>query len=341
MRNRTCRLLAALLSAAGLGVALLGTVSAGVGQAATACRPFSLGNQEPYSLLPFTVASATGILKKNNLCAPQLVQFTTLPAMTAALANNQITAALQTPILVVNYNRATSGSPMQFFAPGQTFNLVWTERKGDGIPVATAKNWRSTVLGWRGKKIGVPAIGGVIDLATRYLATQVGLTPNTDFQIVATGAGATEIAALQSGAVDVVSGDDYGASSLTVPGIGVNILDTGAGQGPAIFKGAFESGYLAQESTIGSNIPLYMSIATALAQAQAYMRNPKNKQNVVLILAADVGVTRQVAASLYGTIKSFQAQLTAKSWAQTSTAFLGANLITPPAPSFASIIAKL
>ncbi|HYY90068.1 MAG TPA: ABC transporter substrate-binding protein, partial [Chloroflexota bacterium] len=52
-----------------------------------------------------------------------------------------------------------------------------------------------------GKKIGVATLGGSADIATRVALRQVGIDPNKDVVIVATGSAANRTAALLSGAI--------------------------------------------------------------------------------------------------------------------------------------------
>ncbi len=305
-------------------------------------RSITVGVQEPYSLLATYVARDQGFLKQHGISSVKFVPFTSLPAMVTAIAHGEITSGLQTPALVATYNSKTAGSKLLLFAPGQIFNFVWTARKGTGVPVATSTtDWQKTVLAWRGKRIGVPAIGGLGDLVTRYLARQVGLVPDKDFQIVISGTGPTEVAALRSGAADVVSGDAYGASALTVTGVGYNVLNMARGQGPAVFSKTFESGYLGSASAMQSNKALFTGYAAAIAQAQAYMRDPSNKGSMIQILMKDIGVTPSVASVLYSGVSSFQAQLTPTTWDSTSKAFVKSGLIAPPAPGYSAIIANL
>ena len=69
----------------------------------------------------------------------------------------------------------------------------------------------------KGLKIGVSAPGSSTNMVVNYLAAQGGLTP-TDFAVIGIGAGATVVAAVDQGRVDVISQTDPAVTMLEKAG---------------------------------------------------------------------------------------------------------------------------
>ena len=188
--------------------------------------------QQPDNALPILVGLRHGYFKKAGITDIKLTLFTSLPAMFAALAQGQMDVGLQTLPALNSYNRATSGTKLKMIAPNQMNSLLWATRNDAGIPVATKANWKSTVEAWKGKKVGIPAAGGILDLFTRLMIKEAGLSSG-DVTIIPVGVGPPAVAALQQGLVDVITGDTLTLALLKTQKIGKAVIAFSAGQGPA------------------------------------------------------------------------------------------------------------
>ncbi len=342
---------------ASLGVVLAGTLTAACSSSSSSssssappktatnasssapAKPISIAIQEKYSELPVLVAQDQGYFKQNGISSVNLVTVTTLPAMMSAVSSGQIDLGLQIPSAVANFNAKASGdSQLRFIAAGQAWNLQWIARSGAGIPAATGSNWQSTVKAWKGKTIGVPALGGVLEFATSYLAKQVGLNPGTDFQYVTVAAGQAEQAALKSGSVDVVTGDSFGGVLVTSTGAGQVVLNMATNSGLSTFSGGMESGYFGSLATLKADPKLYAGFDKALAEAVAFISNPANRAQVEADIASGTGVTAAMAATLYPSTKAFDLTLTPTMMSKTLSAYQAIGAITGPTPSYSSLV---
>ena len=343
--------------AASLGVVLAGTLTAACSSSSSGssssaapsvantssssapAKPITIAIQEKYSELPVLVAQDQGYFKQNGISSVQLVTVTTLPAMLSAVSSGQIDLGLQIPSAVTNFNSKTSGdAQLRFIAAGQAWNLQWIARSGSGIPAATGSNWQSTVKAWKGKTIGVPALGGVLEFATSYLAKQVGLTAGTDFHYVTVAAGQAEQAALKSGSVDVVTGDSFGGPLVASTGAGHVVLNMAVDSGLSAFSGGMESGYFGSLATLKADPGLYAGFVRALGQAVTFISNPANQKQVEADIVSGTGVTSAMASTLYPSTKAFNVQLTQATVSKTLATYKAIGAITGALPSYSSLV---
>ena len=206
-----------------------GATASPQGVRATA-TPFSIGLQQGYNGLPFFVAVRHGFFKKAGISDVKFSLFSSLPAMLTAVAQGQLDVGSQAIPAVVAYNRATSGAKVKIVAPSTSGSTMFFARNDSGIPVATPSNWKSTVLAWKGKKVGIPVPNGLLQLYVRYFVKEAGMQQD-DIQMVVVGVGPPAVAALENGLVDVISGDALTLGLLK--GFGKNILGFPLKQGPA------------------------------------------------------------------------------------------------------------
>src|SRR5438445_12689136 len=88
----------------------------------------------------------------------------------------------------------------------------------------------------KGLKVGISAPGSSTNMVINYLAAQGGLKP-TDFSVIGIGAGATGVAAVDQGRVDVISETAPAETSLEKAGKVKVIADTRTPEGTANLLG--------------------------------------------------------------------------------------------------------
>jgi ABC-type nitrate/sulfonate/bicarbonate transport system substrate-binding protein len=301
-------------------------------------KTLNVGLQDPFTIVPLFVAQHLGYLKKYGISGVSYRLFSTFPPMLAAAAQGQLDIAIQTPPVVTAYNKATSSNKLKFLYLAEKNSLVWVARKGVQVPIATAKNWKSTVLAWRGKKVGIPAPGGIIQKYTDALAREAGLNPGSDFQYVVTGSSPTTRAAILAGQVDIACSDASLADELD--GGGYTILSMPQGQGPKDLLELLVSTYVAGESQIGNNPNLYRGLTAALAKAQAFMAKPRNKKAVMSVLVKTLEVSPSQAALLYRDSTIFQGKITPSLYNKTMATGIANGFIVAPAPLFTDAVAN-
>lgn len=337
------RPLASVVCAAAACVLAVGVTPASAASSAprATTSTITVAQQQPYNLLPIFVGLRHGFFKKAGITEVKYSTFQSLPVLFTSVAQGQIDIGLQTIPPMTAYNRATTGTKLMFIAPGQTDALVWAAGNGSPIPIATKADWKSTVLAWKGKKVGVPAFGGIIDLFTRYLVKAVGLTPGQDVTIVPVGAGAASIAALQAGVVDVTTGDPFTIAGLQPPGLGHSVLNFSAGRGPSELLGALTSGWFTSSDNLEKNRALWVGFAEGMAKARKFMADPKNRKDIIDIMVRKIGLPQYAADFLWkhGMPPMTAAQLNRAVFDKTVAGYLATGVMTAPAPTYSDLVA--
>jgi ABC-type nitrate/sulfonate/bicarbonate transport system substrate-binding protein len=302
----------------------------------------TVGVQEAFSMLPIFIALRHNYFKGTPISGVKFVIFNSLPAEFAAISQGQLDLGTQTITGANNFNKATTGSKLEVIAPNLVGGLNWAVLNGSSIPTATASNWKSTVAAFKGMKIGVPAVGGILDLYTRYLASQVGLTYGSDYTTVPVGAGPTAVAALQAHQVDVIAGDAANVAPLVDQKIGHAVLDQSLNQGPPDLLHSISGVFLAGQNSVQSDPTLYTAFSNAMAKARAYMANPKAKKDILDILTRKVGLSQGEAnylESSYVPGALASAKLNQALFNSTIATYVSTGVMTPPAPAWSDIVA--
>jgi NitT/TauT family transport system substrate-binding protein len=313
----------------------------GGGSAGGSGKALSIGVQDDFSNLPIEVAKRQGYFKKHGVAEPELVKFTDLPAMTAAVSRGQVDAGFQSPVLVQEYNQKAAGAKFKFFAAGVHPTMTWVARKDSDIPPVSGDDWRSAVKTWKGKTIGVPALGGIVELATRYMGKEAGLDPQKDMTVVAAGVGPALGAALKAGKVDLVAGDGFAAEAIVDSGQGVGKLDFVRNQGPDIFKDTFSAAYFAPEDRIQKDAKTYAGFSQAIDEAKAFIKDPANKTKVAEIISSYIKAPPKLVDGLVNNkIQSFTADLSDNTVSRTIKAYEAVGALPGTPPSAEDIVAN-
>ena len=300
----------------------------------------SIGLQQGYNGLPFFVAVRHGFFKKAGITDVKFSLFNSLPAMLTAVAQGQLDMGSQAIPAVLAYNRATSGAKVKIVAPSTSGSTMFFARNNSGIPVATPSNWKSTVLAWKGKKVGIPVPNGLLALYVRYFVKEAGMQQD-DVQTVVVGVGPPAVAALENGLVDVISGDALTLGLLK--GFGKNILGFPLKQGPSEFRNSLAGVLFTSETAIQENRAKYVAFTNGLAQARKFIANPKNKKAVLDILTRKIGLKPDEAALVYPhavvTYGGPTTSISRRSMGLTLSTLLKSNVITGPLPAYDFLVA--
>jgi ABC-type nitrate/sulfonate/bicarbonate transport system substrate-binding protein len=336
-----CIALAAIFGAAGCSSGS-STGSASTGSSTSGGRVMTIGLQSPNSAVPAYVALKLGLFAKAGISGIQLKVFTSLPALFAAVQHNQLDLAYQTIPGVVHFDSATQSGEILLLGAGPDNDFSWVAAKGSGVS-DTAGSWQAAVRSWKGKTVGVTALGGIIDLFTRYIASQVGLVPGKNFTIDPIGAGPAAAAALGNGVVSIAAGEQTTARRLVATG-GTTILNLAQGIGPSalanpsLLTGAFS---IASQAAITSNKAFYTDFQTAYNKAKQEMPDPANKSIVISAVMQALGISNAQATSLYPEVIGDKQQLTPTSYAATVAVFKQTGILTGTIPTYAQITAGL
>ncbi|HET7364561.1 MAG TPA: ABC transporter substrate-binding protein [Burkholderiales bacterium] len=131
----------------------------------------------------------------------------------------------------------------------------------------------------KGLKVGISAPGSSTNMVINYLAAQGGLKP-TDFSVIGVGAGATVVAAVDQGRVDVISQTDPAVTILEKAGKVKVIAETRTPEGTAkIFGGPMPAASLyAPIDFIKKNPNTVQALVNATVRALQWMQDASPQQ---------------------------------------------------------------
>jgi NitT/TauT family transport system substrate-binding protein len=310
-------------------------------QSRATARTLTVGIQQSLQLLPVVVALRHRYFKGTDVSGVKFTIFSSLPAMFAAVAQGQIDVGYQTIPGIWAYNQATSGTKLKIIAPATNDSLMWFAKTGSTLPVTgKGNNWRATVRAWRGKTIGIPAVGGIIDLMTRYLLRQVGLDPDKDVKLSAVGTGPPGVAALQNGLVDIITGDPLTAALLKSENAGHAILSFPARQGPAELLGQPSGVFFTSEEQYAKEPKLYQDFNKAVARSRRHLANPRNRRDVLDLLTRKIGLTAAQSRILYeeGVPIFARGALNPTIFNNTIKAYAATGIMKAPYPSYGDMV---
>jgi ABC-type nitrate/sulfonate/bicarbonate transport system substrate-binding protein len=326
---------------AALVCTLAATSGVASGSNADSGTTLSVGVQQGYSLLPVYVALRHGFFKQAGITNISFSVFTSLPAMLTAVAQGQLDVGFQTIPAIISYNNASSSTKLKVVSASTSGSLAWGAKSDSTIPVATSTNWKSTVLAWKGKKIGIPAAGGILDAYTKYLASAAGLAPG-DYSTVVVGVGPPAVAALQNGIVDLVTGDSYTMGLLKAAGVGKTVLGL-LHSGPEELQQSITGVFFSSDSQIQANPTLYQGFSAGLQKARAWIADPKHAGDIQDLLVHKIGLTRdQVKALFADTVAQFsrpQSNITKATVGASLKAFFATGTMSGTPPSYDSFVA--
>jgi ABC-type nitrate/sulfonate/bicarbonate transport system substrate-binding protein len=304
-------------------------------------KTVTVGVQLEWDNLLAYVALDQGFMEKHGISDVKYVKFTDLPAMMTAVSRGQVDLALQTPPVLHKFNEASSSAKLKFFAPALGSIQVWSARKGSGVPSAADGDWQATVRAFKGKKVGVPARGGLTEYLTMYMAKEVGLEPGKDFEFVAIGLGPSELAAIKSGAADIDGGVPFGATLIAESRAGEPVLNLLRGEGPELLQDLANTNYFASEDRLKENKDLYSGFAAAIRDAHALLNDPANRTAVEKVIQKYIKTDPARAKVLYEWIDSFKNDLSRETMERTLKAGSEAGMLPSPAPTYDDLVYEL
>lgn len=329
--------------AAVLGVALLtacgGSSGAATGSAETD-RPVSVAILEQMSAFPLYVAEDQGYLKEAGIGKVEPRMFTSIPSQLTAVAKGQVDLGSLSMPPVAGYNASASDSnKIQTFSVYGVNMTGWAARGDSGLPNSAKAGWKESVQAWKGKTVGVPALGGQMEMDLRYMLTQAGLTLE-DVQIVPVGAGQAAVVALQQRLVDVIGGGPTVLAEIEAAGTGYVVL--GLEDKPDVLKDTIASIYFGSEARLGSDSAFYRGLTKAVDQARSFIAEPGNKEAVVRVLVNKVGLKQDIADKVYDLCSRSIANgsLDQKAFDRTIAALKTTGVLSGDGPSYEGFVAE-
>lgn len=303
--NLSLRPLAAVIACTlGLTLAACGSDSDEGGGADGDATTITVGTQQPSDALQVQMAIEAGYFEDAGITDVQVRSFSALPAMFAAAEQGQIDIALGAFVALNGYNAASSGAQMRYVVTNGFNSTAWMSANDDSLLTwQDTQDTKKIAASWKGKRIGIPAPGGVLDFYTRYMLRQADLDPDKDVTWVTIQPGAATVSAFEEDLVDVVGMDNSTLAAVVDAGVGRSAIHMAGGEGPEELLDLLSVGYFADESRISEDTELYESFRVAITETKAYMADPANKDDVLGVLSSDkIGLGSIDAELLYKTV---------------------------------------
>jgi NitT/TauT family transport system substrate-binding protein len=177
---------------------------------------------------------------------------------------------------------------------GVPYSIV--ARKAAALPNATA-GYPASMKDLVGRRIGVFGLGTGSELFVKTLLSGAGVDP-AKVTFVAVGSTPTQFAALENAAVDAVIMADPGQDMAVAGGFGQIIVDLReAGSGPKEIQdlnGTFQV-KVASEAFIKEKPDVVRRYVDANRQAEAWIRDPKNFNELIRLMKPRVALGREVS----------------------------------------------
>lgn len=199
-------------------------------------RAFAQANGEPMrangvysapglSFAPIFIANHLGTWKENGLTT-EIRQVQGGPLAMASITNGESTfAAVASSDPVIGWDKGIKTLAVAVFngslALQMTAHKDWMHKAG----VTPDSPIESRLKSLKGARIGASTIGGGPAQYLRYILRKGGIDPDQDVKILATGFGASRMAALRTKQVDVTIGDAPEADQVAEEGFGALYID--------------------------------------------------------------------------------------------------------------------
>lgn len=267
-------------------VALLGACGEDKQDSGTTKVTIATGGKAAANLVLY-VADSKGFLAKEGITAD-------IPSLKSG-------ADVMTALASGSADFATNGSDafLQLASQRDDLKILMTEQSRIVQQLVVSKSWKAAgidkpypdnVRALKGARVGVSGIGASIDLNLRYLASQAGLDPAKDLNILAVGTGDTMIAALKAGQVDAIHTYEP-VRSLVVDelGLATMLVDLAAGQGPPIYQNFPYQVIGTTAKYTAAHPDTVQKVVRAMVAAEQWMKDPKNFDAVLTVAKDNFG----------------------------------------------------
>lgn len=290
-RRYAIRLAATLASAALLAT---GCSSGGSGGAEATSGKVTVANfAGAGTTLPDQLAAKKGFFKDHGI-TPDFVQVTSAGTQLAGLVSGSIDVLQYTVSQVMAAQQ--QGHDVRLFCGGvsKAWNVVMV-KKDSPIKTVDPKDWRKGFKALEGTTFGLDSLGGGQEAYFRSLAAEAGVDMDS-INLVAVGTVGEAAATLKSGRVDAIFGYPFVQQSEVAAGnarVAIDMVNSGE-QLP------YHTGYFATKKWLDANADLAREFCESIGEADTYMLDKANLDDVVSFLVDDFGLDRAVAEQFAG-----------------------------------------
>lgn len=204
--------------------------------------------------------------------------------------------------------KALVGGELDFiFSLGSTLRAAATGVPVKAVLAAIAKPYHVLVVrpeiregkDLKGKVAGVDSIGGTTEYLIRKSVEYYGLNPDKDITVVVMGGNPERMAALKGGAIQVTVLESLFAIRAENEGLKQLLKMADIMEMPVAGLGA-------SDKTIKERPDLVLRVVRATVKGLKYIKEPKNKDEIIDFMVAQFNVTKQEAVATYpDIIRSF------------------------------------
>lgn len=207
------------------------------------------------------VANGAGYFKEAGLEVEQVVMQGSAPAA-AALLNDEVTAMVGDLDKVFDLAQKDSNKVIlvQFPTNAVTLDLVFSNAFMQKKGLTPQSSLEDRLKAMKGSKMGTLSVGGTPHKLMSFLVRKVGLNPEKDFEVVATGNPPGTLAALKNGSIDgfmlsaptSIQVEEENLGKVVVrfdevpelrgsPSLGIAVRSDYANKNPAVIKGMVQA----------------------------------------------------------------------------------------------------
>lgn len=280
--RRTTELFLALRSAAASTTRIL-TLAVAFGSAAAVAQAQDLMPLRvqiypgAYTSTTVHVADELGFFTKNGLKVEKIPAQSSSASIAALIGGSIDVVESGADFVLANIDK---GVDIKFVSANEVKNYATVIASTKLELPNVSKGYPDMMQDFKGKRIGVNAIGSTLYLVAQMALKDAGMS-DADVEFVATGTGANTFAAWQAGSVDVQFTFAPVPELLEATGLAKPVMVLGI-NGPEIvrFQGLY-SGWVARSDFIESNKSAIDAFIKSIQDAHQWIRDPANHDELV------------------------------------------------------------
>lgn len=183
------------------------------------------------------------------------------------------------------------GSSIRAAVQGVPIKAVVAEL-GKTPHILVARTETKSVTDLRGKKIGVASVGGSVEVLARVALRKAGVDPDKEVTFVAIPDSATRLVSVRTGVIDASVIDPAFAMAAEKEGLTLLVR----------FRDVVDiamSGLITTDKRIKENPDQVMRVVRATVKGCQYMKDPKNRAEMVKLMVDSFKLTQEVADKTY------------------------------------------
>lgn len=287
-----------------------------------------------FGMVPLNVALEKGFMKTRGVTVEQ-VQVTGA-TLVSSLLGGDVNVALTAPLVVFPANAKGAG----------LIQVAGNMNKQDYVPILSSKvkfdpnlPYPESAKVLKGLRLGITGLGGATHVVFQQMMRDAGLDPAKDATFVAVGGAAASVTAFMENQVDALMAFSPVTSLLDEQKFPYTpLVKLNEGQGPAYLTDYVTAGYFSSGKWVDKNKGAAVAFCSALKDADTWMHEPANLDELVSIVTKKMQMKEPVARRALATaLGSLSASMTEKGF--NSSLDLAKRAGTPvPDESFADSV---